>query len=178
MCISAPRVLVFGPPVAGGGCGCFLLIWATTRRDASWICSYSLGHNRTMNRLEEEADRRVVCRRDFGAYFGAYFCGNKPLLGEFNELKVAELVDAADSKSASFTRVWVRVPPLVPLWSFLCFQWLSQFVNKTNDMKNKTTKQGCASNSSNDGLKSPKFQRVKDSKGKPTRSLSPKLFKN
>ena len=28
---------------------------------------------------------------------------------------VAELVDAADSKSASFTRVWVRVPPLVPL---------------------------------------------------------------
>ena len=27
---------------------------------------------------------------------------------------VAELVDAADSKSASFTRVWVRFPPLVP----------------------------------------------------------------
>ena len=33
---------------------------------------------------------------------------------------VAELVDAADSKSASFTRVWVRVPPLVPS-SFLDF---------------------------------------------------------
>jgi len=37
-------------------------------------------------------------------------------------------------------------------------------------MKNKTTKQGCAANcagkSSNNGLKTPKFQRVKDSKGK------------
>ena len=32
----------------------------------------------------------------------------------FFDASVAELVDAADSKSASFTRVWVRVPPLVP----------------------------------------------------------------
>ena len=42
-------------------------------------------------------------------------------------------------------------------------------------MKNKTTKQSCAGNcagnSSNDGLKTPKFQRVKDSKGKPIRGL-------
>ncbi|MDP7290978.1 MAG: site-specific integrase, partial [Verrucomicrobiota bacterium] len=42
-------------------------------------------------------------------------------------------------------------------------------------MKNKTTKQGCAGNcagkSSNDGLKTPKFQRVKDSKGKPIRGV-------
>ncbi len=38
-------------------------------------------------------------------------------------------------------------------------------------MKNKTTKQGCAGNcagkSSTNGFKTPKFQRVKDSKGKP-----------
>ena len=38
-------------------------------------------------------------------------------------------------------------------------------------MKHKTTKQSCAGNSSNDGLKTPKFQRVKDSKGKPIRGL-------
>ncbi|MBT3841191.1 MAG: hypothetical protein HOF61_03270 [Verrucomicrobia bacterium] len=42
-------------------------------------------------------------------------------------------------------------------------------------MKNKTTKQGCAGNcagkSSNNGLKTPKFQRVKDSKGKPIRGV-------
>ena len=42
-------------------------------------------------------------------------------------------------------------------------------------MKNKTTKQGCAGNcagkSSNNGFKTPKFQRVKDSKGKPIRGV-------
>ena len=38
-------------------------------------------------------------------------------------------------------------------------------------MKNKTTKQICSGNFSNDGLKTPKFQRVKDSKGKPIRGL-------
>ena len=42
-------------------------------------------------------------------------------------------------------------------------------------MKHKTTNQGCAGNcagnSSNDGLKTPKFQRVKDSKCKPIRGL-------
>ena len=42
-------------------------------------------------------------------------------------------------------------------------------------MKHKTTNQGCAGNcagnSSNDGLKTPKFQRVKDSKGKLIRGL-------
>ncbi len=37
------------------------------------------------------------------------FSGHFPAIAS-----VAELVDAADSKSASFTRVWVRVPPLVP----------------------------------------------------------------
>ena len=38
-----------------------------------------------------------------------------PVFGYFpSNASVAELVDAADSKSASFTRVWVRFPPLVP----------------------------------------------------------------
>ena len=38
-----------------------------------------------------------------------------------------KLIFAADSKSASFTRVWVRVPPLVPS-RFLVFS--SIFLNK------------------------------------------------
>ena len=42
-------------------------------------------------------------------------------------------------------------------------------------MINKTTKQGCAGNcagkSSNNGFKTPTFQRVKDSKGKPIRGV-------
>jgi integrase len=38
-------------------------------------------------------------------------------------------------------------------------------------MKNKTTKQGCAGKSSNNGFKTPTFQRVKDSKGKPIRGV-------
>ena len=41
--------------------------------------------------------------------------GSSPTRGTSFSASVAELVDAADSKSASFTRVWVRVPPLVPL---------------------------------------------------------------
>ena len=43
------------------------------------------------------------------------FCGDRPTRGTSFSASVAELVDAADSKSASFTRVWVRFPPLVPL---------------------------------------------------------------
>ena len=42
------------------------------------------------------------------------FCGDRPFRCTIFIASVAELVDAADSKSASFTRVWVRVPPLVP----------------------------------------------------------------
>ena len=38
-------------------------------------------------------------------------------------------------------------------------------------MKNKTTKQGCAGKSSNNGFKTPTFQRVKGSKGNPIRGV-------
>jgi hypothetical protein len=82
------------------------------------------------------------------------------------DARVAELVDAPDLGSGS-----LGSEGSTPFARTI----FNRLVNKTNDMKNKTTKQGCAGNcagkSSNNGFKTPKFQRVKDSKGKPIRGV-------